>query len=293
MSANEVPSSPFLPDLFAGQVAFVTGGATGIGKEICRVLGRHGARIAIASRKQEALDAAAEELRGEGIEMWTRSCDVRDAAPRSNGPSRRSSITTARLDIVVNNAAGNFPVPLANLSPNGFKSVVDIDLLGTYNVSKAAFDVWLEAHGGNVVNITAPYELKGAALQAHVAAAKAGVDSLTRTCAVEWGHYGIRVNAIAPGAIAGAEGVRRFAAATGSEEKQARPRKSGGRRRSRRRHRAHAAVPLQPGGAVRVGPGHRGRRCGERRPARDRRVGVPMSESLEIPRRRPPAACCA
>ena len=129
-----------------------------------------------------------------------------------------------RLDIVVNNAAGNFPVPLANLSPNGFKSVVDIDLLGTYNVSKAAFDVWLEAHGGNVVNITAPYELQGAALQAHVAAAKAGVDSLTRTCAVEWGHYGIRVNAIAPGAIAGTEGVRRFAAATGSEEKPARPR---------------------------------------------------------------------
>jgi peroxisomal 2,4-dienoyl-CoA reductase len=221
--ANEVPSSPFLPDLFAGQVAFVTGGATGIGKEICRVLGRHGARIAIASRKQEALDTAAEELRSEGIEMWTRACDVRDA------PGVRETVEGlvehyGRLDIVVNNAAGNFPVPIAKMSPNAFKSVVDIDLLGSYNVSKAAFDVWLGEHGGNVVNITAPYEMKGAALQAHVAAAKAGVDSLTRTCAVEWGPHGIRVNAIAPGAIAGTEGVRRFAAATGSEEQPARPR---------------------------------------------------------------------
>ncbi len=223
MSASEVPSSPFLPDLFAGQVAFVTGGATGIGKEICRVLGGHGARIAIASRKQEALDAAEEELCGEGIEMWTRACDVRDA------PGVRETVGElvdhyGRLDIVVNNAAGNFPVPIAKMSPNAFKSVVDIDLLGSYNVSKAAFDVWLGAHGGNVVNITAPYEMKGAALQAHVAAAKAGVDSLTRTCAVEWGPHGIRVNAIAPGAIAGTEGVRRFAAAVGSEEKPERPR---------------------------------------------------------------------
>ena len=235
MSTSEVPSSPFLPDLLAGQVAFVTGGATGIGKEICRVLGRHGARIAIASRKQEALDGAAEELTGEGIAMWTRSCDVRDAA------GVRETVEGlvdhyGRLDIVVNNAAGNFPVPIANLSPNGFKSVVDIDLLGSYNVSKAAFEVWLREHGGNVVNITAPYEMKGAALQAHVAAAKAGVDSLTRTCAVEWGPHGIRVNAIAPGAIAGTEGVRRFAAAVpgsadtgdpdaaGTEAKPARPR---------------------------------------------------------------------
>jgi NAD(P)-dependent dehydrogenase (short-subunit alcohol dehydrogenase family) len=208
---SDVPSSPFVPDLFAGQVAFVTGGGTGIGKELCRVLGHHGARIAIASRKQEVLDAAAEELRGEGIEVWVDSCDVRDAAAVARVVGGIVE-HYGRLDIVVNNAAGNFPVPIANMSPNGFKAVVDIDLLGTYNVSKAAFDAWLGEHGGNVVNITAPYEMKGAVLQAHVAAAKAGVDSLTRTCAVEWGPYGIRVNAIAPGAIAGTEGVRRFAA---------------------------------------------------------------------------------
>jgi peroxisomal 2,4-dienoyl-CoA reductase len=126
----------------------------------------------------------------------------------------------------VNNAAGNFPAPITNISPNGFRAVVDIDLLGTYNVSKAAFDTWLAAHGGNVVNISAPFELKGAVLQAHVAAAKAGVDSLTRTCAVEWGPYDIRVNAIAPGVIGGTEGVRRFseAMAIGGDSQVSRPR---------------------------------------------------------------------
>jgi peroxisomal 2,4-dienoyl-CoA reductase len=115
--------------------------------------------------------------------------------------------------VLVNNAAGNFPAPITSISPNGFKAVVDIDLLGTYNASKAVFDAWMGEHGGNIVNISAPFELRGVAMQAHVAAAKAGVDSLTRTCAVEWGPHGIRVNAVAPGSIGGTEGVRRFAAA--------------------------------------------------------------------------------
>ncbi len=207
-----VPQSPFRSDLLAGQVAFVTGGATGIGKEICRVLGRHGARIAIASRKQEALDAAAQELSAEGLEVHIDTCDVRDAAAVARVVAGIVE-HYGRLDIVVNNAAGNFPAPITKISPNGFKAVVDIDLLGTYNVSKAAFDTWLGEHGGNIVNITAPFELKGAQLQAHVAAAKAGVDSFTRTAAVEWGPYGIRVNAVAPGAIANTEGVRRFSEA--------------------------------------------------------------------------------
>ncbi len=205
------PTSPFRPDILAGRVAFVTGGATGIGKEICRVLGRHGARIAIASRKREVLDATAAELTAEGLEVHVDTCDVRDYAAVERvvqGIVERYG----RLDIVVNNAAGNFPAPITKISPNGFKAVVDIDLLGTYNVSKAAFDAWFGGHGGNIVNITAPFELKGAAMQAHVAAAKAGVDSFTRTSAVEWGPRGIRVNAIAPGTIGGTEGVRRFAA---------------------------------------------------------------------------------
>ena len=199
----------FVADVLSGQVALVTGGATGIGKEICRVLGSHGARINMASRKQENLEAAVQELAAEGIDARFGVCDVRDATA-VKAVVESVIDERGRLDIIVNNAAGNFPAPMSKISPNGFKAVVDIDLLGTYNVSRTAFDAWLAAHGGTIVNISAPFEQKGVVYQSHVAAAKAGVDSLTRTCAVEWGPYGIRVNAIAPGSIGGTEGMRRF-----------------------------------------------------------------------------------
>jgi len=209
-------ASCFTPDLLEGRTALVTGGATGIGKEICRVLGTHGARVAILSRKEENLRSAVAELGAEGIDARYEVVDVRDAPAVADAVA---SVLDAfgRLDIVVNNAAGNFPVPISGLSPNGFKAVVDIDLLGTFNVTKAAFEAALREHGGRIVNISAPFEMKGVALQAHVGAAKAGVDSLTRTCAVEFGPYGVRVNAVAPGRISGTEGVRRFAEATGSD----------------------------------------------------------------------------
>jgi NAD(P)-dependent dehydrogenase (short-subunit alcohol dehydrogenase family) len=209
---SSAAESPFVPNMLAGQVAFVTGGATGIGKEICRVLGAHGASVAMASRKREVLESAVEELRAQGIDASLGVCDVRDVSAVREVVEGVVA-EHGRLDIVVNDAAGNFPAPISKISPNGFKAVVDIDLLGTYNVTRAAFDAWLSVHGGNIVNISAPFEQKGIAYQSHVAAAKAGVDSLTRTCAVEWGPYGIRVNAIAPGSIAGTEGVRRFAEA--------------------------------------------------------------------------------
>ena len=216
-------ASGFAADLLHDRVALVTGGATGIGKQICHVLGAHGARVTLASRKQDNLKVAAEELRAAGVDASFGVCDVRDPE------AVRSVIETivaerGRLDIVVNNAAGNFPAPMSKISPNGFKAVVDIDLLGTYNVSRAAFDAWLSDHGGSIVNISAPFQQKGVVFQSHVAAAKAGVDSLTRTCAVEWGPYGVRVNAIAPGSIAGTEGVRRFAeAVTGGDDRPRNP----------------------------------------------------------------------
>jgi peroxisomal 2,4-dienoyl-CoA reductase len=212
---SDAPTSPFQADLFAGQVVFVTGGATGIGKEICRSFGNHGARIAIASRKQEALEAAKTELESEGIDVWFDVCDVRDAGAVQRVVDGLIA-HYGQLDIVVNNAAGNFPAPITSISPNGFKAVVDIDLLGTFNVSKAVFDSWMREHGGNIVNITAPFEMKGAAMQSHVAAAKAGVDSFTRTAAVEWGPHGVRVNGVAPGYIDNTEGVKRFAEAVPS-----------------------------------------------------------------------------
>jgi peroxisomal 2,4-dienoyl-CoA reductase len=216
-------TSYFTPGLLDGQVALVTGGATGIGKEICRVLGRHGARVTMASRKRDVLEPAVEELRAEGIDVDFGVCDVRDV-PAVQAVVDQVVAGGGRLDIVVNNAAGNFPAPLSKITPNGFKAIVDIDLLGTYNVTRCAFEAWLRDNGGNIVNISAPFAQKGIAYQAHVAAAKSGVDSLTRTCAVEWGPYGISVNAIAPGTIAGTEGVRRFAAAvTGGDERPRNP----------------------------------------------------------------------
>jgi len=201
--------SDFRADLCADRVALITGGGTGIGRGIALALGRHGARICIASRRAEVLAAAVKELEAEGIEaMWV-PCDVRE------GDQVEAVIDAilerwGRLDIVVNNAAGNFPAPISGLSYNGFKSVVDIDLRGTYNVTKAAFDKALSTSGGHIVNISAPFDHMGVAYQAHCAAAKMGVDSLTRTSAVEFGPHGVRVNGIAPGAIGGTEGLERL-----------------------------------------------------------------------------------
>ncbi len=202
--------SVFRDDILKDKVALVTGGATGLGKEIARLLGQHGARLCIASRKQENLEAACSELQGEGLDcMWV-VCDIREPDQVERVVSELMS-RHGRIDIVVNNAAGNFPVPIGGLSYNGFKAIVDIDLRGTYNVTKASFEAYLKEHGGHVVNISAPFQNLGVSLQAHVAAAKAGVDSLTRTCAVEFGPYGIRVNGIAPGGMAETEGLARFA----------------------------------------------------------------------------------
>jgi peroxisomal 2,4-dienoyl-CoA reductase len=209
--------SVFASDILSGRVAFVTGGGTGIGKEIARVLGAHGAELAITSRRQDVLDAAAAEFTGQGMRCLATAGDVRDPEAMRTVIDRTLA-ELGRLDIVVNNAAGNFPAPLSRISPKGFKTIVDIDLLGTYNVSRLAFDAWLGDHGGCIVNISAPFEGKGAALQAHVAAAKAGVDSLTRTCAVEWGRHGVRVNGVMPGPIAGTEGMARFSSAAGTSE---------------------------------------------------------------------------
>jgi peroxisomal 2,4-dienoyl-CoA reductase len=200
--------SDFKDNILQGRVALITGGATGIGKEISRTLGKHGAKIVITSRKQENLDAARQEFEKESIECLALSSDVRN--PEAVEQVIASAIEKyGSLNIVVNCAAGMFLAPIERISYNGFKTVVDIDLLGTYNVTKAAFTAYLKEHGGCIVNITAPFEHWGVSSMAHVAAAKAGVESLTRTCAVEWAPLGIRVNSVAPGFIAETEGVKR------------------------------------------------------------------------------------
>jgi peroxisomal 2,4-dienoyl-CoA reductase len=202
--------SVFRADLFEGRVALITGGGTGIGRGIARALAGHGASTAILSRKAEHLGPAAEEIAREtGRPCLPLVADVRQP-DQVQGAVERAVAELGRLDFLVNGAAGNFPCPSAELSPNGFGVVLDIDAKGTWNVSKAAFDAWMGRAGGQILNISATLHYGGTPGQLHVAAAKAAVDALTRTLAVEWGPLGIRVNAIAPGLIADTEGARRL-----------------------------------------------------------------------------------
>ena len=201
-------SAVFSPTLLKDKVALITGGGTGICRGIALAFAAHGCDVAITSRKQEHLDPTAEELRARGRRALAKAADVRDPAAVA-GVVDATVAELGRLDILVNGAAGNFICLAENLSPNGFGTVVDIDLKGTFHVSRAALP-HLKARGGSVVNISATLPYLGTMGQSHAAAAKAGIDSLTRTLACEWGPYGIRVNGIAPGPIEGTEGVRRL-----------------------------------------------------------------------------------
>ena len=201
-------SSVFDKRLLDGRVALVTGGGTGICRGIALAFAAHGCDVAITSRKMEHLDPTVAELRATGRRAIAKAADVRDPAAVTDVVNATVA-ELGRLDILVNGAAGNFICLAENLSPNGFGTVVDIDLKGTFHVSKAALP-HLKAHGGSVVNISATLPYLGTMGQSHAAAAKAGIDSLTRTLACEWGPYGIRVNGIAPGPIEGTEGVRRL-----------------------------------------------------------------------------------
>ena len=198
----------FKADLLAGRVALITGGGTGICRGIALAFAAHGCDVAITSRKIEHLEPTAAELRAAGRRALAKAADVRDPAAVADVVNATVS-ELGRLDILVNGAAGNFICLAENLSPNGFGTVVDIDLKGTFHVSRAALP-HLKAHGGSVLNISATLPYLGTMGQSHAAAAKAGIDSLTRTLACEWGPYGIRVNGIAPGPIEGTEGVRRL-----------------------------------------------------------------------------------
>jgi 2,4-dienoyl-CoA reductase [(3E)-enoyl-CoA-producing], peroxisomal len=198
----------FSSDLLEGRAALVTGGGTGICRGIALAFAAHGCDVAITSRKMEHLEPTVAELRASGRRAFAKAADVRD--PAAVGAVVDATVAElGRLDILVNGAAGNFICLAENLSPNGFGTVVDIDLKGTFHASKAALP-HLKARGGSVVNISATLPYLGTIGQSHAAAAKAGIDSLTRTLACEWGPYGIRVNGIAPGPIEGTEGVRRL-----------------------------------------------------------------------------------
>ena len=198
----------FVDGILKERVAFVTGGGTGITGGVARALAEAGARVALVSRKLEHLEPAAAAIIENGGEAFAVAADVRD--PEAIEAAIKSVVEHfGKIDIVVNGAAGNFLCKAEDLSPNGFGTVVDIDLKGTFNVSRAAF-AQLKEHHGQILNISATLHYLGTPMQLHVSAAKAGVDALTRNLAVEWGRHGIRVNAIAPGPIEDTEGMKRL-----------------------------------------------------------------------------------
>ena len=197
----------FRPGLFDGQVALITGGATGIGFGIAELLGSLGAHVVIASRKPEHLDKAAAQLTERKVRVSTATVDVREPE-RVKALVEQVRRDAGRIDLLVNNAAGNFYAPSESLSPNAWKSVIEIDLNGTFFCSQAVFPVMKEQGGGRIVSISMTLHYRGWPLMAHATAAKAGIDALTRTLALEWARHGIRVNAVAPGPIP-TEGVRK------------------------------------------------------------------------------------
>jgi peroxisomal 2,4-dienoyl-CoA reductase len=201
-------STIFQDEILKGHVALVTGGGTGITGGVARALAEAGASVALVSRQIDHLEPAAAAINENGGQAFAVAADVRN--PDEVDQAIAATVAHfGQLDIVVNGAAGNFLCLAEQLSPNGFGSVVDIDLKGTFNVCRGAFE-HLKQHHGQILNISATLHYLGTPMQLHVSAAKAGVDALTRNLAVEWGRYGIRVNAIAPGPIEDTEGMKRL-----------------------------------------------------------------------------------
>jgi NAD(P)-dependent dehydrogenase (short-subunit alcohol dehydrogenase family) len=184
---------------YAGQTVVVTGGGTGLGRAMALSFGKEGARVCVLGRRPEKLEQTVESIAEAGGKAYAFPADVRDVA-RMQAVIEDVVARTGRIDVLVNNAAGNFICPSEELSPNGFKSVVDIVLLGTFNCTRLAFDA-LRAARGAILNVVAAYAWSGEPGAVHSASAKAGVLALTRTLAAEWGRFGIRANAISPGPV--------------------------------------------------------------------------------------------
>ena len=200
----------FASRVLEGQTAIVTGGGTGIGLGIARALGKLGATIAVTSRSQEHLDAGLAELQRDGTRAFSVIADVRDPAAVDAMVSEVLK-QTSRIDILINNAAGNFICRAEDLSPNGWNAVISIVLNGSFYCSRAVGRHMIaRGGGGSIVSILANYAWTGSAGTIHSASAKAGVLAMTQTLAVEWAPHGIRVNAVAPGPISDTGAARQL-----------------------------------------------------------------------------------
>jgi citronellol/citronellal dehydrogenase len=192
-------ASVFRPNLLAGQVGVVTGGGSGIGRCIAHELASLGARVVLASRDREKLEAVRTEILEDGGQADVIPCDIR------NEEQVKTLIADSvrlggRLDFVINNGGGQFMAPLEAISLRGWHAVLETNLTGTFLVSREAVTQHMREHGGSIVNIVADM-WRGMPLMAHSGAARAGVVNLTQSASLEWAQYGVRVNAVAPGII--------------------------------------------------------------------------------------------
>jgi citronellol/citronellal dehydrogenase len=199
LDIDAAKKNPFAPGLFAGQVALVTGGGTGIGRAVAQELLQLGAKVVIASRKPEHLEPAVAELSKFG-EVIALPCDIRE-------PAKVEQLVTdilaryGKIDVLINNAGGQFPSPAMAMSVKGFEAVIRNNLIGTFTMTReVATRAMIPAQRGAIVNVTAMVN-RGFAGMAHTGAARAGVENLTMSLAVEWAFADVRVNAVAPGII--------------------------------------------------------------------------------------------
>jgi citronellol/citronellal dehydrogenase len=208
---NPVIRPFFAPGLFRGQVALVTGGGTGIGLCVARELCNLGARVAITSRKPEHYEAARDALTAEGFEVHATGCDIRhdDQVDRMVDQVLERF---GRIDVLINNAGGQFPSPVRAMTPRGWEAVIRNNLNGTFNVTLAvANKAMLVARRGRIVNVTASVG-RGFPGMAHTGAARAAVENLTRSLSIEWASEGIRINAVAPGNNIQSSGTEQYGA---------------------------------------------------------------------------------
>ena len=194
---------------YSDKTVFVAGGTSGINLGIAVAFAEAGASLAVLSRSQDKVDAAVEQLSAITQKAVGYSADVREYEAVDEA-MKAANQELGGIDFLISGAAGNFPAAALGMSPNAFKAVVNIDLMGTYHVLRSAYP-YLRKPGASIINISAPQAYMPMALQMHVCAAKAGVDMITRVGAMEWGPDGVRVNSVVPGPIEGTEGMARLA----------------------------------------------------------------------------------
>ncbi|HET6829301.1 MAG TPA: SDR family oxidoreductase [Ramlibacter sp.] len=194
---------------FQGRHLFVAGGSSGINFGVAQAFARAGARVSLISRSADKVASAAAQLEALGTQALGMAADVRQPEAVEQA-LRDAHARFGAIDVLLSGAAGNFLARALDMSPNAFKTVVDIDLLGSFNVARLAYP-YLNKPGASIIQVSAGQAFTPTPFQAHVCAAKAGVDMLTRVLAQEWGADGIRINSIVPGPIADTEGLKRLA----------------------------------------------------------------------------------